>query len=428
MATTEAHLVLPACVAAEDPARLTANPPTTQLEAHLARYGALPTDVRDLIARVDQAGLRGRGGAGFPTATKLRAVASRRGAAVVVANGTEGEPLSTKDKTLLRFAPHLVLDGAVLAARVTNAREIVLCIERDQPQLRTALATAIDERGRALRHEPSIRIAETPHRYVAGEESALVHWINGGEAKPMFVPPRPFERGVHGRPTLVDNVETLAHLALIARFGPTWYRALGTTADPGTRLLTITGAVAAPGVYEMVGGSSISDALHAAGGDLAAIDAVLLGGYFGTWIPNADLPNLTMDPESLAGVDSSPGCGALFALPAGACGLAEAARVTEWLAAQNAGQCGPCVHGLAEMARGMAELVDGRHAHEAWEEVGRLMGLVKGRGACRHPDGVVRFVLSSLRTFRDHAALHAERGPCPPAAALLPTPAIGGWR
>ncbi len=110
----------------------------------------------------------------------------------------------------------------------------------------------------------------------------------------------------------------------------------------------------------------------------------------------------------------------MFALPAGACGLAEAARVTRWLANQNAGQCGPCVYGLDEMARAMDELVEGRHAHAAWEEVGRLMGLVAGRGACKHPDGVVRFVHSSLRTFRDHAALHAERGPCPRATPLLP--------
>jgi NADH:ubiquinone oxidoreductase subunit F (NADH-binding) len=427
MAAAEPFLV-PEVLAGDDPARLTANPPTTRLADHLARYGPLPRQSRDLIAAVDQSGLRGRGGAGFPTATKLRAVASRRGPSVVVANGTEGEPLSAKDKTLLRFAPHLVLDGAVLAAGATKAREVVLCIERGQPELRSALDAALKERRVGLRGEPLVRIAETPSRYVAGEESALVHWINGGDAKPTFVPPRPFERGVRGRPTLVDNVETLAHLALIARFGPQWYRTLGTATDPGTRLVTVTGAVAAPGVYEMTGGSLITSALRAAGGDLAHIDAVLIGGYFGTWIPNADVMNLTLDPEVLAAVESSPGCGAIFALPAGACGLAEAARVTRWLANQNAGQCGPCVYGLDEMARGMDELVVGRHSHAAWEEVGRLMGLIKGRGACKHPDGVVRFVYSSLRTFRDHAALHAERGPCPSAAPLLPTPTMGGWR
>jgi NADH:ubiquinone oxidoreductase subunit F (NADH-binding) len=415
-------------LAAEDPARLTANPSTTRLEDHVARYGPLPHHTRDLIAAVEQSGLLGRGGAGFPTAIKLKAVASRRGASVVVANGTEGEPLSAKDKTLLRFAPHLVLDGAVLAAGATDAREVVLCIERGQPALRTALDTAIHERRSGRRREPLVRIAETPSHYVAGEESALVHWINGGEAKPTFVPPRPFERGVRGRPTLVDNVETLAHLALIARFGPEWYRTLGTATDPGTRLLTITGAVTAPGVYEMAGGTLISHALHAAGGELADIDAVLVGGYFGTWIPNADIAGLTLDPEALAAGGSSPGCGALFALPAGACGLAETARVTRWLAEQNAGQCGPCIFGLDAMACGMAELVDGRHAHAAWEEVGRLMGLTAGRGACKHPDGVVRFVQSSLRAFRDHAVLHADRGPCAPARPLLPTPAMGGWR
>jgi NADH:ubiquinone oxidoreductase subunit F (NADH-binding) len=427
MAATE-PVIVPPGLAPDDPARLTADPPTTSLDDHLARYGALPRDTRQLIAHVEQAGLRGRGGAGFPTATKLSAVAAGRRAAVVVVNGTEGEPLSAKDKTLLRWAPHLVLDGAVLAARATKAREVVVCIERGQADLRASLDAAIRERRATTGQQPPMRLAETPSRYVAGEESALVHWINGGDAKPTFVPPRPFERGVRGRPTLVDNVETLAHIALIARFGPEWYRALGTPSDPGTRLLTLSGAVTAPGVYEVPGGTSIAGALHLAGGELPAVDAVLVGGYFGTWISNADAATVSLDPESLASVESSPGCGALFALPAGACGLAEAARVTRWLANQNAGQCGPCVYGLDEMARAMDELVAGRHAHAAWEEVGRLMGLVAGRGACKHPDGVVRFVHSSLRTFRDHAAIHAQRGPCPPVAPLLPTPKTGGWR
>ncbi len=176
-------IIAAAGLAPDDPARLTADPPTTRLADHLARYGSLPGDTRHLIEWVDHAGLRGRGGAGFPTATKLTAVAAGRRAAVVVANGTEGEPLSAKDKTLLRWSPHLVLDGAVLAAKVTKAREIVVCIERGQSELRAALDAAVQERRRAMSQQPPLRIAETPSRYVAGEESALVHWINGGDAE-----------------------------------------------------------------------------------------------------------------------------------------------------------------------------------------------------------------------------------------------------
>lgn len=411
----------------DDPSRLTSDPAAPALDAHLSRYGPLPLDTRGLVPAVEAAGLTGRGGAGFPTATKLAAVAARRSPAAVVVNGTEGEPLSAKDKTLLRWSPHLVLDGAVLAARVTGAREVIVCIERGHPVVREALDVAIAERSR-LDRQPPIRVAETPQRYLSGEESALVHWLNGGDAKPTLVPPRPFERGVRGRPTLVDNAETLAHLALIARFGAAWFRGLGTTTDPGTRLLSVSGGVATSGVFEVPGGTPLLDVLRLAGGDPASIDAVLVGGYFGTWIPNADLGSLTIDPASLSTVGAGPGCGAVFALPAGACGLSEAARVTRWLSEQSAGQCGPCVFGLDEMARAMDELVVGRHTHAAWDEAGRLMSLVAGRGACKLPDGAVRFAHSALRTFRDHAGLHAERGPCPPGVALLPTPAPGGWR
>ena len=204
-----------AAPAARDPrslARLFPSGDGLTLAAHLAHYGPLPEGGPAVIDATEQSGLRGRGGAGFPTAVKLAAVARGRGRAVVVANGTEGEPASAKDKALLGHAPHLVLDGATVAAQTVGAREIVLCVERNRTATHAAVAAAIAERRAAGLEPVPVRLEAAPDRYVAGEESALVHWLNGGEAKPTFVPPRPFEKGVGGRPTLVDNVETLAHL------------------------------------------------------------------------------------------------------------------------------------------------------------------------------------------------------------------------
>jgi NADH:ubiquinone oxidoreductase subunit F (NADH-binding) len=263
---------------------------------------------------------------------------------------------------------------------------------------------------------------------VAGEESALVHWLNGGEAKPTFVPPRPFEQGVGRRPTLVDNVETLAHLALVARFGASWYRALGTDDDPGTFLTTITGAVSRPGVYEVPAGMALPSILARAGGSMDAVQAVLVGGYFGTWVPAETAATLTMDHASLAGAGASVGCGVMFALPRNACGLFELTRVTRWLADQNAGQCGPCVYGLDAIARAVQRLADGGAPNETYHELVELAGLVGGRGACRHPDGVARFVMSGLDAFYGHALEHQRSGPCVSPRAMLPTPLAGSWR
>ncbi len=399
------------------------------IDDHLAHYGPLPRGGAPVIDAVEQAGLRGRGGAGFPTAVKLRAVAARRRRSVVVANGTEGEPASGKDKALLVYAPHLVLDGATVAAETVGAREIVLCVERNRPTTYAAVTAAVAERrSRGLERVP-VRVEVAPDRYVAGEESALIHWLNGGEAKPTFVPPRPFEKGVGGRPTLVDNVETLAHLGLIARFGPAWFRGVGTDADPGSTLLTLGGAVERPGVYEVAGGSSLRSVLESSGTDPAGIQALLVGGYFGTWIPAAQIDGLTIGSESLRSVGASLGCGIVVALPNDACGLAESARVARWLDRENAGQCGPCVHGLGALATTMEALVQGGWGSDAARErVPALLDLIRGRGACRHPDGAVRFVQSSVRVFSAEIEHHAHRGPCGADVGLLPTPEPGAWR
>ena len=190
------------------------------LTEHLARHGPLPAigwDARsrsELITEVDRAGLTGRGGAGFPTARKLHAVASGRDVPVVIANGTEGEPASAKDKVLLAREPHLVLDGAVLAARMVGAPRAIVVVH---DAVREIVGDAAAERRRARMDRVKIRVMTGADGFVAGEASALVNWAGHGIPLPTATPPRVSERGLDGRPTLVQNVETLAHLALIAR-------------------------------------------------------------------------------------------------------------------------------------------------------------------------------------------------------------------
>ncbi len=376
------------------------------LPEHLHRHGTLPRrlDPASLVDAVERSGLRGRGGAGFPTALKLRAVASRRGRKVVVANGAEGEPPSGKDKVLLRYVPHLVLDGVAVAAVAVGADEAIVAVSRAATAELAALQEALHERGRS---DPvAIRIAAVPDAFVTGEESALVNAVGGGPAVPTSTPPRPFERGVGGAPTLVQNVETLAHLALVARRGPDWFRELGTRDEPGSALVTLSGAVRQPGVYEIALGTPLRDLVAQAGGTTAPPRAVLVGGYFGAWLDAGAAFGCDVSQASLAAAGGLLGARAIVVLPEGACAVAEVARVSRFLADESAGQCGPCVHGLAAVAGASASLLQSANGDEDLR-IRRWLEQIHGRGGCRHPDGAARFVASALDVFADEVAEHA---------------------
>lgn len=418
------------------PARLTAGwrqggRPAT-LDEHQDCYGPLPQRARPgVLARaVTEAGLTGRGGAGFPTGIKLRAVAGRRGPAVVVANGMEGEPASEKDHALLRRVPHLVLDGAVLAAEDVRAGVVHVCLPQTRPEMVDLVRAAVADRDRREVDSVPIEVHEVPHHYVSSEETSLVRWLNGGEALPLGGGKRPFERGVRRRPTLVDNVETLAHIALIARFGPAWFRRAGLPEAPGTMLATVSGAVGQPGVYEIEVGTRIADVL-AASRVRDGVSAVLVGGYFGTWHELRTVAGLPMSAQRLRQVGASPGAGVLVALPETACGLTETARVLGYLADQSAGQCGPCAFGLPAIAEDFAQLALGRPTRELLERLHRRLGALPGRGACRHPDGAVRLASSALAAFAPDVRGHARGLPCAaarhgaPSGGVLPVP--GPW-
>jgi NADH:ubiquinone oxidoreductase subunit F (NADH-binding) len=371
-----------------------------------------------LIDSVERAGLTGHGGAGFPTARKMRAVAGRR-RPVVVVNAAEGEPASRKDALLMRIRPHLVLDGAVLAADAVGARKVIVALHAGP----SSAQAAVNERLAAGLDPVAITVVHMPSEYVASEESALVRFLSGAPALPTFTPPRPYERGVNGRPTLVQNAETLAHLALIARHGDQWFRSVGTPAAPGSLLVTVAGAVQRPGVYELAFGMPLSTAFDAAGGLSEPIQAVLVGGYFGAWLPAETALRVPLTHADLVAAGAALGAGVLLALPAWACGLAESQRVASWLASQSAGQCGPCTLGLPAIAEDLALLSRSGNTSNVRNRLERRLRLMEGRGACHHPDGTARFVASALQTFSADLARHRRGTPCPPARhPVLPLP------
>jgi NADH:ubiquinone oxidoreductase subunit F (NADH-binding) len=409
-------------------------PPATgqpeSLRAHLSRHGAIPyqNGPLNLIADLKAAGLTGRGGAAFPVHRKLTAVAQAGRRPFVVANGAESEPASSKDVSLLWLAPHLVLDGLQLAAEAVGAQEACLYVhEADHGPLGEALRRALSERWSARIDRVPVRLASAPGRFLAGQETAMVNLLNGGLALPTYAPPRVFERGVGGAPTLVQNVETLAHTALIARFGPGWFRQVGTGAEPGSMLATIHHADGTTEVTEVALGTPLSGLI---GADLAGqAQAVLIGGYHGSWIPAGRAASLTLDKAALTASGGILGAGVIAALPAGRCGLAETARVVRYLALESAGQCGPCLNGLPRIAEAMAELAGPRPGRQVRADVERWAGLISGRGACAHPDGSVRFVRSALKVFSAELAQHTD-GRCTavPGPPFLPLPAPEpGW-
>lgn len=384
--------------------------PRTTVVARL--LGPTPTGpgprpgLEELLALVDDAGLTGRGGAGFPTARKLRSVAGTR--PVVVGNAMEGEPLSSKDAVLLQVAPQLVVDGLLVLGIALGARRLLLATG---PEVGSGPV-------RAAATGTPVEVRDLDGGFVAGQESALVRQLDGGPAVPTdpLVPVR--QRGVGGHPTLVLNAETLAQLSLVARHGAGWFREVGTASDPGTFLVTVTGASGAlvphPGVLEVARGAGLGSVLRRAGTDPRSVQAVLVGGYHGAWV--TDL-STDLSREGLAPWGAAPGAGVLHVLSHADCPLAVAADIASYLAGSSARQCGPCLNGLPRLAELLTRLATGPGLDPGFDhglatEIDRVRRLVTGRGACAHPDGTARLVASTLRVFEDHVAAHLA-GRCP---------------
>ena len=397
---------------------LGAGPPAAQSYSdHAREWGSVPDTGRDFISVLEHSGLRGRGGGAFSAATKWAAVAA--GASkrpVVLANGAEGEPASGKDRLLMTVRPHLLIDGAVIAAHSVSASDIVFYVGGEHLGALASMRRAIAERPAS--EQRMMAMIAAPQGYVAGEETAAVHFVNDGVALPLSTPPRPFERGVRGRPTLVHNVETLAHAALIARFGSEWFRNAGQSGAAGTVLLTVGGAVHRPGVVEVAQGITVSEAVQQCGGLSADTDAVLVGGYFGTWHDASAAWNMQLDASALRMRGHTLGCGVVHALPAHTCGVRTSAQVLAFLARESAQQCGPCVFGLRAIAETLARVAACQAGAADLQGLLRWAGLVSGRGACRHPDGAAQLLRSALTVFAGDFETHCTGRGCLAAARL----------
>ncbi|WP_445166272.1 NADH-ubiquinone oxidoreductase-F iron-sulfur binding region domain-containing protein [Mycolicibacterium sp. Dal123E01] len=369
-------------------------------------------NVESLLTEVENSGVLGRGGAAFPLAVKLRTVraAHTRGhETVVLANGEEGEPASVKDRWLMRHRPHLVLDGVRLAARLVGAQRAYIYVSDLEA------ARIIDGALNAVSFDTfgglDISIVTVDAAYVAGEETAAVRAINGGPAKPTDKPPRPFQHGVAGHPTLVSNVETLANLPFIQREGAAAFRSAGTAASPGTFLMTITGAGRPPALYEVPHGMPFTDLLALHGVSPDSVRGALMGGYF-AGVLNRDVLGTTLDHETFRGLGCGLGCGAI-AILTDDCPVAVAAAVLAYFDRENAGQCGSCFNGTAAMAAVAGALRDGAATTEDIARLQRWSVVLRGRGACATLDGAANVAASLLKHFPQVVDEHLA-GACDP--------------
>ncbi len=356
--------------------------------AHEAAFGPVTAGLEPnwLDHQVRAIALTGRGGAHFPVATKWRAAQQADvGGWTLVVNGGEGEPASGKDASLLQLRPHLVLDGAELAASMIGADRTVLWLAQEAGATLQSMRSALAERRTGS--TPAPEIVTTPERYLAGESSAVIRAVHGGPALPRTTM-NPAQPWAGGPPVLVHNVETLARLGLLARTGARLHEptSLVTVTDEDRRF-----------VVEVPAAQTFAELFDRVG--VPAPQAVLLGGYGGEWVGWAELAPLAVDPHSLREAGRSLGAGVLIVLRQGACGLRITASVATWLAEQSAGQCGPCRFGLPDVAERVSRLADRRVGRRDLERLHEMMALVDGRGACRLPDGALRMIRSALREF-----------------------------
>jgi NADH:ubiquinone oxidoreductase subunit F (NADH-binding) len=404
------------------------NPPATtthhhllghpiDLAGHVAAHGPIPVPAgrdaewpRALISTLEASGLTGRGGGGFPAWAKLARSSALGAGGIIVVNGMESEPASDKDKVLLTRAPHLVLDGAQLLAAACGAQEIIVCVPEGRDAIADAASRALYERDAHRYARVSEYLVRPPPRFVAGEESALAQWIDRGKSRPTFRPDKSVPLRIGRLPALVNNTETLAHISLIARYGPEPFRARGTAEQPGTCLVTIGGAVARPGVVEVDWGTPLHDiAQRSLPEDTSA--AILIGGYGGMWVAPEHFAT-PYAPQALGAIGVATGVGVMIVLGMTACGLAESARIASFLAGESSGQCGPCVFGLPAIADDLSRLAEGRPDRHLLSRLDRRLDQVEGRGACRHPDGAVGLVRSALTVFAADVEAHMSGRPC----------------
>jgi NADH-quinone oxidoreductase subunit F len=403
------------------------------LDAYRARggYQALEKALkqfspREVLQEIDASGLRGRGGAGFPTGKKWAFTADTpETPRYVILNGGEDEPGSKKDRVLMENVPHLIIEGIILAAYAVGGSKAYLYINAAYKDaiksMEDALAEAknlgyVGERIGGKDFNLEVLFSPAPHEYVAGEDTAVIEVIEGKKPLPRQKPPFPATAGLFGKPTAVNNVETLANVAPIILRGAEWYRGFGTAESPGTMVFSLDDKVNRPGVYELPFGTPLRYLIDDCGGgtrDGKKIKAVLPGGPSSAFLTGEQL-DVALDHNSVRAAGSSIGCGVIGIVTEGSCIVEEALRIAEFFAAESCGQCPACRMETNTLAMLLKKIQQGQGSAPMLDQFGKVIAFNKGKGFCSLINMPGPPIESAAKLFRADFEAHLA-GKCPEA-------------
>lgn len=367
----------------------------------------------EVIATIEAADLRGMGGAGFPTHRKWSMLAAHADCdKYVVCNGNEDEPGTFKDRFLLEHTPHQVIEGALVAAVGARANNVVLYVNPHQTRAVASVRAALEgwqehplvSSWRDLVGRPvSLTLCLSSGLYIGGEETAVIASVEGGFPFPRRKPPYPADQGVHGCPTLVNNVETLALASHVLANGADWYRGLGKGKAAGVKLFSLSGDVLRPGLYELPMGTTLAELVFEHGQGMLlgrGFKAVFTGGPSNTLLTWRDL-DVPLDFDSVRARESRLGTGAMIVISEGTSIVRKVADYVDFFANGSCGQCPPCKGGTLQLSRLLNRIDTGRGVRGDLDALADLCRILPGSGRCGLIDGAVTVVQSSLRTFGD---------------------------
>ena len=384
----------------------------------LIRAAQNPVAIREEIRLSD---LRGLGGSGFPVWRKWEAALAElpKPDKYLVVNGNEDEPGTFKDRLLLEETPHQVIEGAVVAALAIGANRIVFYINPDIKRSLAALRSALEQwqhsdlmaiASTALGKPMKLALSPGSGHYIGGEETAAMEWIEGRFPFPRGKPPYPAQAGVYGNPTVINNVETVAHVSHIVNRGGVWFKSLGKGAGSGTKLYSLSGDVLHPGVFELPMGTSLRELIFVHGGGLLSgkpLKAVFTGGPSSNLLTPVDL-DVSLDFESVRARGSSLGTGAMIVVSEGTGIVKRVAEYMRFFAHSSCGQCPSCKTGTATMSRLLDRIDTGHGTAADLSTLKNRCTMLPGSGRCHLVNGAVLLLDSAFRHFHEEfrQALH----------------------
>jgi NADH-quinone oxidoreductase subunit F len=389
----------------------------------LARF--IRSSPEDIIQQITEAGLRGRGGAGFPTGKKwsLTREATEQPRYLVM-NGGEDEPGSKKDRVLMETLPHLVIEGVILAAYAIGATKAYLYVNANYWSATKSMADALAEAksagywGQDILGSGTgleIELVPAPHNYVAGEDTAVLEVIEGKKPQPRQKPPFPVTVGLFGKPTAVNNVETLANVAPILLHGPEWYRKFGTPESPGTMIFSLNDDVDRPGVYELPFGTPLRYLIEECGGGLKSgkpLKAIMPAAPSSAYL-TADKIDIPLEPNAMREAGSGLGCGVVRLVSEGTCIVEEVLKIADFFTAECCGQCPACRMETNTLSMLMKKVQQGQGGRAMLDQFGKVLAFNKGKGFCNLIAMPGPPIESAIKLFPGDFEAHLATGKCP---------------